>query len=269
MRTRPSACATRAAAEGSCRERRRPSRECRRARPPRASRHRARRRRSRPPSAISPTAASDVAIAGRSRNAVSRRSSGTMMIPPPTPNSAAKNPAASPMTTRRTGLFYERGRRPPARAAGRAARARGRSPRRRRHARADRRAARGGTRPRATGEILAGLVGRATASSPASADVPPEDAERVVGVERHPLRGRARPRARAGSGRVGRAARDLRTDVALAARGRASGCRSRSTTGRRPTRPSLGRSLSGSPSVRWPRGCRPAGAEWCSRSDLR
>ncbi len=41
-------------------------------------------------------------------------SSGTMMIPPPTPKSAPKNPAARPMRTRRTGLLYERGFRPPA-----------------------------------------------------------------------------------------------------------------------------------------------------------
>ena len=40
-------------------------------------------------------------------------SSGTMTIPPPTPKSAPKNPAARPMRTRRTGLFYERGFRPP------------------------------------------------------------------------------------------------------------------------------------------------------------
>ena len=52
-------------------------------------------------------AASEVAIAGRTRKAATPIRSGTMMIPPPTPNNAPKNPAASPIPTRRssTGLF--------------------------------------------------------------------------------------------------------------------------------------------------------------------
>ena len=53
-----------------------------------------------------PIAASDVAIAGRSCQRPESSSSGTTMIPPPTPNSALKKPAAIPIRTSCTTLAY-------------------------------------------------------------------------------------------------------------------------------------------------------------------
>src|SRR3954451_17726701 len=48
-----------------------------------------------------PIAPSEVAMAGCSRNCVNRRSNGTVIRPPPTPNSALKKPATTPITARR------------------------------------------------------------------------------------------------------------------------------------------------------------------------
>ena len=53
---------------------------------------------------MTPIAASDVAIAGRSDIARISRRIETITIPPPIPNSALKKPAARPMATRRTPL---------------------------------------------------------------------------------------------------------------------------------------------------------------------
>ena len=47
-----------------------------------------------------PIAASDVAIAGRSLKRIASISSGTITIPPPTPNRALKKPATTPMRAR-------------------------------------------------------------------------------------------------------------------------------------------------------------------------
>src|SRR5437868_6462569 len=55
-------------------------------------------------SACSWVSPSHVADAERSSNLPTSRSSGTMMMPPPTPKSALKNPAARPIRIRRTGL---------------------------------------------------------------------------------------------------------------------------------------------------------------------
>ena len=69
-------------------------------RPPRrrASARRGTRSVTAPTSAISPIAASDVAIAGRSLKWAIRISSGTTTIPPPTPKRALKRPATRPMS---------------------------------------------------------------------------------------------------------------------------------------------------------------------------
>src|SRR4051794_32325757 len=56
-----------------------------------------------PAVAVIPIAASEVAVAERSSQPPTRRSSGTITIPPPTPNSALKKPAVSPMRISRTG----------------------------------------------------------------------------------------------------------------------------------------------------------------------
>ena len=65
-----------------------------------------------PAVAVIPIAASEVADAGRRSQRSTSRSSGTITIPPPTPNSALKKPARSPIRTRgiSTGLCYEGGR---------------------------------------------------------------------------------------------------------------------------------------------------------------
>src|SRR5215218_8336113 len=53
-----------------------------------------------PTTAVNAIAASEVAIARRSTNAAARMRRGTMRIPPPTPNNAAKKPATRPMSRR-------------------------------------------------------------------------------------------------------------------------------------------------------------------------
>src|SRR5260221_2650345 len=62
-----------------------------------------------PAVAVMPMAASDVAVADRSSQPPTRSSSGTITMPPPTPKSALKNPAVSPIRISRTGtrLCYE------------------------------------------------------------------------------------------------------------------------------------------------------------------
>src|SRR6266705_2655830 len=64
-----------------------------------------------PETAVIPIEASEVAVALRASQPQKSRSSGTMMKPPPTPNSALKKPATRPMRTKRTGLFLQRRRR--------------------------------------------------------------------------------------------------------------------------------------------------------------
>ena len=92
---------------------------CRRVHPPRREARRAPRTRRRPrpcsentttpADAVIAIASSDVAVAARSGRPATRISSGTAMMPPPTPKKAEKTPAASPMATRRTDVSYERG----------------------------------------------------------------------------------------------------------------------------------------------------------------
>src|SRR5581483_4898137 len=62
-----------------------------------------------PAVAVIPIAARDVAVAGRSGQRMTSTRSGTITIPPPTPKSALKKPATSPISTKRTDLCYERG----------------------------------------------------------------------------------------------------------------------------------------------------------------
>ena len=52
-----------------------------------------------PNSAVIPIAASDVPVASIGVKPARRTRSGTTMVPPPTPKSALKKPAATPMTT--------------------------------------------------------------------------------------------------------------------------------------------------------------------------
>ena len=62
-----------------------------------------------PAEAVIAIARSEVAVAARSGSPATRMSSGTAMMPPPTPKNAEKTPAASPMATRRTCVSYEHG----------------------------------------------------------------------------------------------------------------------------------------------------------------
>ncbi len=57
-----------------------------------------------PAVAVMPMAASEVAVADRISQRPTRSSSGTMMMPPPTPKSALKKPATSPIRISRTRL---------------------------------------------------------------------------------------------------------------------------------------------------------------------
>ena len=109
--------------------------------------------------------------------------SGTMMIPPPTPNSAPKNPAARPMRTSAHGPIV---RAVAASLASPSSRTAGRDPaRRRRHARADRRAARRGASP--TSARRSSRAGRALRARRLPQRPPGEDAARRR-RRRHSLR---------------------------------------------------------------------------------
>jgi hypothetical protein len=57
-----------------------------------------------PAKALIPIAASDVAIAPRSAKPATRIRSGTITMPPPTPNSALKKPATRPIRISRTAV---------------------------------------------------------------------------------------------------------------------------------------------------------------------
>src|SRR3954464_828793 len=61
-----------------------------------------------PDTAVTPIAESDVAGAARVSYADTRSRSGTITIPPPTPNNALKKPATRPMSTSRTAPILRR-----------------------------------------------------------------------------------------------------------------------------------------------------------------
>ena len=193
------------------------------------------------------------------------RSSGTDDDPAADAEQRREEPAASPMTTRRTGLFYERGCRQPARAAWRSSRERAAvlldvdgtlAPivDRPEEARV----------PPATREILAGLVGRYRLVACISGR-PGREAERVVGVEGVRYVGEHGLELRAGSGSVGRTARELRAGHPLAARGRqAAVALVPLPAGADPEVAREELELVAERAVA--EGLRPAGAAWCSRS---
>ena len=160
-----------------------------------------------------PDRASEVAVAGRGSKCANRSSSGTITIPPPTPKSALKNPAARPIRTKRsTRLSFQPwtrrsscgGSRPTRRgprscSTSTACSRRSSSGRRTRRCRTETRA-----RARAARRAV-------RARRRASRGRPSDDARRVVGVDGLTIRRRARPRARAGGGGVGRPARRVRS----------------------------------------------------------
>src|SRR5581483_7426749 len=148
-----------------------------------------------PAVAVIPLAARDVAVAGRSGQRMTSTRSGTITIPPPTPKSALKKPATSPISTKRTDLCYERGR------DGRVARPSDGSARRGGHLSRLRR------RPRAHRRASAGCV-------PA-----PRDAGRARAARR-PLRPRRRRQRQSGRRRA-RASRGRRRRLRRLARARA------------------------------------------------
>src|SRR4051812_34531729 len=167
---------------------------------------------------MSPIAASEVAIAGRSSKPAARIISGTATIPPPTPKSALKSPAVTPIRARRsTGPMLRRG----GVGSDSAARERpgggGALPRHRRRPRADRRGP--GRLVRARGDPRrAAPPGRELRSRRLRHRPPLEAGARDRRRRGAALRRRARAGARAGGGGVGRAATRVRRRSGLAGR---------------------------------------------------